>query len=90
MLALAIIPLIGAVGAAVDYSRANSVRTAMQAALDVTALMLSQGRPEPHSAQLGSKATDYFNAVVQPAGGVQRPGHCSSSPPRSRAASPST
>ena len=35
-------PLIGAVGAAVDYSRANSARTAMQAALDSTALMLSK------------------------------------------------
>jgi Flp pilus assembly protein TadG len=37
MLALCIIPLIGSVGAAVDYSRANSVRAAMQAAGDATA-----------------------------------------------------
>ena len=40
--ALAIIPMIGAIGAAVDYSRANSARTAMQAALDSTALILSK------------------------------------------------
>ena len=41
-LALAIIPLVGMVGAAIDYSRANSVRTSMQGALDSTALMLSK------------------------------------------------
>ena len=40
--ALAVIPVIGLVGAAVDYSRANSARTAMQAAIDATALMLSK------------------------------------------------
>ena len=45
MLALGIIPLMGAVGAAVDYSRANSARTAMQAALDATALMLAKNAP---------------------------------------------
>ena len=57
MLALAALPLFGFVGAAVDYSRAASARTAMQAALDATALMLSKefqggarrerGQPQP-------------------------------------------
>ena len=36
------IPLIGCVGTAVDFSRANSVKASMQAALDSTALMLSK------------------------------------------------
>jgi hypothetical protein len=40
--ALATLPIIGFVGAAVDYSRANSVKAAMQTALDSTALMLSK------------------------------------------------
>ena len=40
--ALATIPMVGFVGAAVDYSRANSVKAAMQAAADSTALMLSK------------------------------------------------
>ncbi|HET9534462.1 MAG TPA: pilus assembly protein TadG-related protein [Mesorhizobium sp.] len=40
--ALATIPMIGFVGAAVDYSHANSVRSAMQSASDATALMLSK------------------------------------------------
>ena len=40
--ALAIVPIVGFVGAAVDYSRANSAKAAMQAAVDSTALMLSK------------------------------------------------
>ena len=62
MLALGILPLIGAVGAAVDYSRANLVRTAMQGALDSTALMLSKDAQTMSSEQLSTKATSYFTA----------------------------
>jgi hypothetical protein len=40
--ALALIPLVGAVGAAIDYSRAATARTAMQTALDAAALILSK------------------------------------------------
>src|SRR5947207_2829347 len=36
MFAIAVIPVIGLTGAAIDYSRANSVRTGMQAAIDAT------------------------------------------------------
>jgi Flp pilus assembly protein TadG len=42
MLALLTIPLFGFVGAAVDYSRANSTRTAMQSSLDAMTLMLAK------------------------------------------------
>ena len=38
MFALAVVPLAGAVGAAVDYSHANSVRTSLQKALDSAVL----------------------------------------------------
>jgi len=38
MFAIAILPIMGFVGAAVDYTRVNNARTAMQAALDTTAL----------------------------------------------------
>jgi Flp pilus assembly protein TadG len=65
LLALAIIPIIGAVGAAVDYSRANLVRTAMQNALDSSALMLSKDAQTLSSGQLDQKATSYFNAMFQ-------------------------
>jgi Flp pilus assembly protein TadG len=43
--ALAIIPVFGAMGAAVDYSLANSARTNMQASLDATAIALSRMMP---------------------------------------------
>ena len=42
---LAIIPLFGAMGAAVDYSLANASRTALQASLDNTGLMLAKMMP---------------------------------------------
>jgi len=65
--ALALIPVFGIVGAAVDYSRANSARTAMQAALDSTALMLAKeaGSTSLTSAQISQKANDYFAALFK-------------------------
>jgi Flp pilus assembly protein TadG len=73
LLALAIIPLVGTVGGAVVYSRANAVRTAMQNALDSTALMLSRDAQNLDGAQLATKATAYFNAMFDrpEAGNVQ-------------------
>jgi uncharacterized protein YegL len=68
ILALGLIPLVGAVGAAVDYSRASAVRTSMQAALDSTALMLSKDAKTLTGAQLTTKANSYFTALFnQPA-----------------------
>jgi len=63
LLGLCIIPLCGAIGAAVDYSRAASVRTSMQMALDSTALMLSKEAQGLDGTQLGTKAAAYFNAL---------------------------
>jgi Flp pilus assembly protein TadG len=65
LLGICIIPLATAVGAAIDYSRAASVRTSMQMALDSTALMLSKEAQGLNTTQLGSKATAYFNALFQ-------------------------
>jgi Flp pilus assembly protein TadG len=62
LLALGIIPLVGSVGAAVDYSRASSVRTAMQAAGDATALMLAKTATTLNNTQLQSSATAFFVA----------------------------
>jgi Flp pilus assembly protein TadG len=61
--ALAIVPLLGFVGAAVDYSRANSDKAAMQAAMDATALMLSKNVATLTTTQMNQKATDYFNTL---------------------------
>jgi len=63
MFALAIIPIFGLVGAAVDYSRANSVRTGMQSAIDATALAMSKLAPTLTQTQLQQQATAYFNAM---------------------------
>lgn len=61
--ALVSLPVIGAVGFAVDYSHANSVKTAMQAALDSTALMLSKDAATLSGSDLQSKAKTYFDAL---------------------------
>jgi len=61
--ALGTLPLVGTVGFAVDYSHANSVKAAMQAALDSTALMLSRDAATLCSADLQTKAASYFNGL---------------------------
>jgi Flp pilus assembly protein TadG len=61
--AIAVIPIFGSVGAAVDYSRANNARTAMQAALDATALMISKQALDLKTDQVQAKARAYFNAM---------------------------
>src|SRR6476659_9161551 len=61
--AIALIPVFGLMGAAVDYSRANSVRTSMQAALDATALAMAKSAPGLTSSQLQTQTTAYFNSI---------------------------
>lgn len=60
--ALAIVPIIGLAGAAVDYSRASAARSAMYAALDATGLMLSKDAATMTPGQISAKAIDIFNA----------------------------
>ncbi len=61
--ALTTVPIIAFVGAAVDYSRANSAKAAMQAAIDATALMLSKNISSLTTSQINQEATNYFNAL---------------------------
>jgi Flp pilus assembly protein TadG len=71
--AIAILPVMGFAGAAIDYSRANAARSSMQAALDSTALMMSKdlssgtftlsGTPAQQSTQLNAKALAYFTGL---------------------------
>jgi Flp pilus assembly protein TadG len=61
--ALAAIPMVGFVGAAVDYSHANSVKSALQAATDATALMLSKTAPSMTSSQIQTAATNYLTVL---------------------------
>jgi hypothetical protein len=62
---IATLPVISAVGAAIDYSHANAVKAAMQAALDSTALMLSRDAATLNNADLQSKAKAYFTAPAK-------------------------
>ena len=61
--ALGLVPMVGLTGAAIDYSRANAARTAMQATLDSTALMVAKDAQTIPPTQASSVATNYFNAA---------------------------
>ena len=63
MFALATIPIIAAVGFSVDFTRANAVKTAMQNALDSTALMLSRNASSLSQDDLQTQANAYFKAL---------------------------
>ena len=63
MMGILALPLMGSVGVAVDYSRASAARTAFQAALDSTALMLSKTAATQTGADLQTTATNTFNAL---------------------------
>ena len=60
--ALLLVPVVAATGAAVDFSRANSVKADLQAALDATALMLSKEASTDTYNQLQTNALAYFKA----------------------------
>jgi Flp pilus assembly protein TadG len=70
--ALAALVIIGCVGAAIDYSRANFVKAKMQAALDATALLLTKEASTDTSSQLQTNATKYFLAQFNPPGAQNR------------------
>lgn len=65
MFGIAIVPILGFVGAAVDYARVNNARTAMQTALDTTALMISRDASGLTTDQISQRAQDYFNALYK-------------------------
>jgi Flp pilus assembly protein TadG len=63
--AIAAVPIITFVGAAIDYSRATNARSSMQSALDSTVLMLSKDLTDSKitPTQITEKAQIYFNAL---------------------------
>ncbi|MBR0692838.1 TadE/TadG family type IV pilus assembly protein [Bradyrhizobium lablabi] len=65
LFAIAAVPIISFMGAAIDYSRANKARSSMQAALDSTALMLAKDltNGDITAAQIPAKAQAYFTAL---------------------------
>ena len=66
IIAGAAIPIMAVIGAAVDYSRANSLRASMQSALDATALAMTRNAMAATSPeQFTTDATAYFNAILK-------------------------
>ena len=63
--AIMILPILGFVGAAIDYSRVSGARAEMQSALDSTALMLSKDLAlgTITAAEIPAKAQGYFTAL---------------------------
>ena len=61
-LALSLVPLMGFTGAAIDYSRGNAVKVAMQAALDSTGLILSKDAQNLSTGALASRIDSVFKA----------------------------
>lgn len=63
---IAAIPVIGFVGAAIDYTRMNEARSTMQSALNSTALMLSKdissGKIQP--SDINTTAQAYFQGLL--------------------------
>jgi len=62
-MAVVAVPVMAAVGMAVDYSRVNAARTAFQVSLDATALMLSKDAATETKEALQTEATKTFNSL---------------------------
>ena len=62
---IALIPILTAVGCAIDYSRASRAISSMQSALDSTALMVSKDLSQGTitTANIGTTAQAYFSAL---------------------------
>ncbi|MEH2514240.1 Flp pilus assembly protein TadG [Nitrobacteraceae bacterium AZCC 1564] len=65
--AFSLVPMLLAVGAAVDYTRANNSRTNMQAALDGAALMISKDAASIPENEIQTRGEQYFRALYQDA-----------------------
>ena len=65
LFAIAAVPILSFVGAAIDYTRANSARSSMQAALDSTALMVAKDLSDGTitASDVNAKAQAYFTAL---------------------------
>ncbi len=73
--AIACVPLITFVGAAVDYSRLSDARSSMQSALDSTALMVSKDLTSGviTTSEINTAAQNYFTALYAGKGAVTNP-----------------
>lgn len=70
--AIMLVPLLGFVGAAVDYSRVTSAQASLQSALDSAALMVSKdiGASDLSANDITERANTYFKALYTNSDGV--------------------
>lgn len=61
---IAMLPIMSAVGVAVDYSRASAIRASMQSALDSASLMVSKDATGLTQAEISLKMQTYFSSLV--------------------------
>ena len=67
LMAVVAVPVMAAVGMAVDYSRVNADRTAFQVALDATALMLSKNAATESNEFASEPSYKHFQFTIQSA-----------------------
>lgn len=67
---IAVLPLIGAVGAAIDYSRAAAEQSKLQRAVDAAVLTLVREPKTATRRQLQQRAVGVFSSVYSPSRGV--------------------
>ncbi len=63
--AFTLLPILGLVGAAVDYTRVNTARTQLQSALDSASLMVSKDAASLSDADMRQRAWDYFSSLYK-------------------------
>src|ERR687895_1520924 len=68
--ALTLVPMLTAVGAAVDYSRATAVRADLQSAVDAAALAIGRAAIELGTTDNTEQGRQAFDAGFQPANGT--------------------
>ena len=69
--AFSMIPIIGSIGAAVDYARSTSVRSGLQIATDRTVLLSAREPKAAPLADIQARAAAQFNANYHPPSGVK-------------------
>ena len=62
---MAMLPVLGLAGMAIDYTRANSANAKMQKALDATALAISPGAATLSETALNTQASSFFAAIYK-------------------------
>ena len=60
---LALVPMVTLVGMAIDYTRASSIKTTLQSALDATALAMSKTATSTSATTLQTNAQTYFSGI---------------------------